>query len=548
MSSKFKDMFKKGISSDDCRSRREQTTVALRKEKKEEGLAKRRNMMVDNFMEKNSENSENGATSSSSGTTGNSKQAYSVADIPSLLKLASSVDIAEQVAGIRGFRRLLSCEKSPPVQECVSSGAIPYFVSFLQREDCTDLQFEAAWALTNIASTNYTKLIVECGSVPHLTKLLTSAVPDIREQAAWCLGNVAGDGPELRNFVLNSGALQPLVMNVMQPASLSLMRNCVWALSNFCRGKPQPSLDVIKEALPALRHVVQSSNDQETIIDATWALSYISDGDNGRIQSVVDLGIIPSLIQMLLSGQGPIIVPALRTLGNIVSGSNSQTQAVIDCNALSALVQLLSNTKKNIRKESCWMLSNIAAGSPEQLTLLMSTPGLVSRVLEQLSASAEWDVRREAAWVVSNISTSGSKANIAQLVEFGAIRPLCELLDVHEVKIIQLAMESLQSILKVMKSDILISEKIIALVEEAEGIDKLEALQEHENEDVYNKAVQIIEQFFGGDEGAESENLLPLSNGSSYTFGFGDTVTGNAKLDFGANNPFIQQPFTFTMN
>jgi len=80
-------------------------------------------------------------------------------------------------------------------------------------------------------------------------------------------------------------------------------------------------------------------------------------------------GAVPCLIQMLNSGKGAIMTPALRTLGNIVSGDDSQTQHVVNSNVLPgiiiksviiiltiiniiiALVPLLSNAKKNIRKE-----------------------------------------------------------------------------------------------------------------------------------------------------------------------------------------------------
>ncbi len=35
-----------------------------------------------------------------------------------------------------------------------------------------------------------------------------------------------------------------------------------------------------------------------------------------------------------------------------------------------------------------------------------------------------------------------------------------------------------------------------AMVEDAEGLDKIEALQQHQNEDVYVKAVHMLEAFF----------------------------------------------------
>ena len=69
---------------------------------------------------------------------------------------------------------------------------------------------------------------MEYGAIPHLIALLLSPNHDVREQSAWCLGNVAGDGPNLRDHAIKNGAILPIVSNINQPANISLLRNCTW--------------------------------------------------------------------------------------------------------------------------------------------------------------------------------------------------------------------------------------------------------------------------------------------------------------------------------
>ena len=94
-----------------------------------------------------------------------------------------SDDPQAQFKATQQFRKLLSIEQNPPIQEVISANVVPLFVQFLRETNRPGLQFEAAWALTNIAAgrAEQTCVVVENGALPLLVSLLLSPIDDVRE-------------------------------------------------------------------------------------------------------------------------------------------------------------------------------------------------------------------------------------------------------------------------------------------------------------------------------------------------------------------------------
>ncbi|XP_071708612.1 importin subunit alpha-2-like [Rutidosis leptorrhynchoides] len=489
--------YKVAVDADEGRRRREDNMVEIRKNKREENLLKKRQVLPSS------------QPLSTDAPVTNATDEQKLGSLPAMVAGVFSNDHNMQLEATTQFRKLLSVERSPPIEEVIQSGVVPRFVEFLMREAFPQLQFEAAWALTNIASgtSDNTNVVVNHGAIPIFVKLLSSPSDDVREQAVWALGNVAGDSPRCRDLVLGQGALLPLLSQFNEHAKLSMLRNATWTLSNFCRGKPQPSFEETRPALPALERLVHS-NDEEVLADACWALSYLSDGTNDKIQAVIESGVCQRLVELLLHPSPSVLIPALRTVGNIVTGDDLQTQCIIEHGALPCLLNLLThNHKKSIKKEACWTISNITAGNKEQIQSVIEA-GLIAPLVNLL-LTAEFDIKKEAAWAISNATSGGSNEQIKYLVNQGCIKPLCDLLVCPDPRIITVSLEGLENILKVgedEKNSVNTGEINFCaqLIDDAEGLEKIENLQSHDNNEIYEKAVKILETYWLGEEEEEA--------------------------------------------
>lgn len=157
--------------------------------------------------------------------------------------------------------------------------------------------------------------------------------------------------------------------------------------ANVPRSQVSPCLSVLSRLL--------FSSDPDVLADACWALSYLSDGPNDKIQTVIDSGVCRRLVELLMWGiditqainlvsvlplsntsmcldihrhsDYKVVSPALRAVGNIVTGDDIQTQVVW-------LLEILSCPHSFKKEQFSYLLCCSVSGDSELLRTALPAP------------------------------------------------------------------------------------------------------------------------------------------------------------------------------
>ncbi|CAL5060950.1 unnamed protein product [Urochloa decumbens] len=436
-----------------------------------------------------------------------------------LVDKVCSDDTTSQLEATVQFRKLLSDEKNSTVIKIIRADVLPRFAESLSRTGFPQLQMEAAWVLTNIAASDYTLLVAECGAVPRLVELLGSPNANIRHQAIWCLGNIAADLPSCRDILFDHGVVTPLLSQFREDMKIPVLRTAMWALSNLCFGK-LPAEVQVKPILEIVSQLIHSA-DEKILADACWTVYYLCGGVDDAIQDALDAGVCPQLVNLLMHASSSVLLPVIMALARISAGDDAQVQVLIENGILNCLAQLLGRSyPKNIKKQACLIVSNIATGSKDQIQAVIDA-SIISPLIVLLKTS-ETDIKKEAAWALSNAASGASSEQIQYLVSRGCLEPLCNVLTYQDPDLVYTCLQGLENILQAGEAGKKGEEEsemnpYAQFILESGGLDKLEDLQDVNSESIYDLAMKLLQSYWEEEVSESDDPNVPGSNDSSDT-------------------------------
>ncbi len=492
--------YKKTIDIEDGRKKREDASTILRKKKREERYASKRRQA----------------------TTEDMTHVDPATFTALMHALQEPGEKAAKAARLFRLALRANDDGTMPIQEVIDCGALPHLIRLASTAGVS--QIDAGWALTNMCSreSRFVNMVVSAGGVEAFTAMVNTG-GEAAAQGLWGLSNIAGESTDFRNHMIHSGIIDFIArIPITADTGVKILQNLSFLVSNLCRGRPRPPFDATLPIVPIII-ALMGVDDTDTLTDALWAMSYYTDDEssNSRIGAALNQGVLPALGALINTQDSSALVRIITIIGNIVTGSHVQTQMVLDSNFLPFIHNCMQSGSRLVRKNAYWAISNISAGTHSQIQHIMDIlPHMVQKFTEETHM-----IKCEMIWTIANCMTAGN-IDQKQYTALHCMDTIGQSLTMSDPRINMTSLNALRMMLELDKrvdyanavrqflSQTSPHSSFALHFEASGGLDHLEALQEHVNQDVYALANKTIVDYFDCDD----DEALPVNEYGNAVF------------------------------
>jgi len=499
---------------EDQRLKREEANVQLRKQKRFEHVAKRRAKLEmrgeaeDGEVDENweiwedwedymGEGLEEVLLQAEPNLCSNSLSAQQRLDL--FLSLFASASGNLLLPTLTALKKLLGSSDSPPLNQVCRPDVLAKLVFLLEGEESAVL-YEALWCFTNLGTGSDQVIcqIVAKGALPRLYRLIQHPEVRISDSAIWVLSNMSTADSVRKEIV--AGKVVEMCVDIFHAEAQVRKHdyaNMLHLIANLTLNYDYPPNSPFLAQVLSFVPWAFAQERESIIVRACWICSYVADcKDESKLESILSLGVLPKLMELMTAPSASIVVPALRTVGNLASGNDSQTQALLDLGLLSKLHLLLSHKERDVRRDAMWCISNVTAGTMEQTMSVIGHP-VMAVALEKMN-DVDLEIRREATWAVVNAIGLLPFVTIKELGFTRVVDPLFYSLDYKDAIMLKIVLEGLMDLLT--KEKAADETGVLERFEELQGVVALNSLMMHPNKPIWDLVSEILRRFYDSEE------------------------------------------------
>lgn len=397
------------------------------------------------------------------------------------------------------------------------------------------LQYEAAWILTNIANGDDAPALMnyhESLDILGRTLMDKTAAPNVREQAIWCVANLAGyeKGEEgithhyCTQILNHIGVIQGLLDNTFRPANYQTLKTCLWTIGNVLLGKRcHASQRLVEAVLHTLTVAVKDENisvevRHEILSEIFSALrkamsKHVDVVDYvGKSETFV-LFTIQVLEQARQHKNDILVHRIIRCLVLLLLHGNDEIhQSVTEHGFLAQANQLLHQSHPHTLQELCTGLASFVRKGDMLRIKKFRARGCLAGIVD-VASNSRWQLKKEALVVLFVfLKVADQNGHLHFFQQSVGTHVLCDSLKTTmdiDVPLCRVALDAVEAILKTDKEhggELSVCDKL----RQYHGLDTIEQLQNHHMSDIQKKAVNIYEKYFVCDEN-EADDLEPDS-------------------------------------
>lgn len=233
-------------------------------------------------------------------------------------------------------------------------------------------------------------------------------------------------------------------------------------------------------------------------IEACWCITNIATGTNAQVQSLVEKGVIPLYVNILLEDDIHMIEQAIWGVGNISGDCIDFRDLMLQAGAMRATVKLYNKikykVKRNFVQQVLWAGSNLCRLKPAPdlhkiaVSVGMFAEGLKLGYAKHVSDGGEEQTMIDCSWALSQITCPQT---VRAVVEQDIVPTLINLLDVKPMVL-------LHPVLRIIGAISNAEESICQMIIDHGIEEKLSRLLSHESKHVRKEACWIISNITAG--------------------------------------------------